>query len=229
MAKKKREGFFSSPAGMALVMVVLLPLILYGAVCAIEGKLIAPAELDAGQWVTFTGGLLAYGGTCFLGVLTIWQNVSLRKMNEKLLDIELWKNKPIFQVFIQLQDYSINTMTYDISIKNIGMTAVRGGEITGFIVANFEDIQRKNSIVLADKTFGGIAAGECQVQCLQTPVKKETRDNQTLFALLNFSYRDLAGNLETEELYFYIGPGAVVVTQKIYPISLGELKKRIVL
>lgn len=42
----------------------------------------------ADKWIALIGAILSYVGTCFIGIIAMWQNKELNKVNERLLTIE---------------------------------------------------------------------------------------------------------------------------------------------
>ena len=43
---------------------------------------------SADKWIALIGAILPYVGTCFIGIVAVWQNKELNKVNERLLKIE---------------------------------------------------------------------------------------------------------------------------------------------
>lgn len=48
------------------------------------------------NWIALIGAILSYVGTCFIGIIAMWQNKQLSGINEKLMKIEEVKLTPRF-------------------------------------------------------------------------------------------------------------------------------------
>lgn len=70
--------------GLALVLVIIESIALYGESTNTKFVFLETAD----KWIALIGAILSYVGTCFIGIIAMWQNKELNKVNERLLTIE---------------------------------------------------------------------------------------------------------------------------------------------
>jgi hypothetical protein len=71
-----------------LIIVFVTPLVVSYAWFTCDG-FIPIGDINKSYWLTFWGGFLAFYGTFFLGLVTIWQNKQFSEQNKQLLNIEV--------------------------------------------------------------------------------------------------------------------------------------------
>lgn len=76
---------------------------------------------SADQWIALICATLSYAGTCFIGIIAMWQNKKLSVVNDKLLKIEELKIAPKFKCKPGAFDFPENNGTDScIIIEHIG-------------------------------------------------------------------------------------------------------------
>lgn len=82
---------------------ILLLVIFFGGLLAtwvwfaIDG-IFSTGGMDKGVWLSFWGGFLAFFGTVFLGLVSIWQNENAYNISERMLKVEETKHVPVLDV-----------------------------------------------------------------------------------------------------------------------------------
>lgn len=208
---KNEKRFWKSPAAIALGIVGVLPFLFYCVVCGVEGRWIWPSELDGDQWATLLGGMLAYLGTCFVGILAMWQNIQFKQANDKAQDrqtdiinqslkIEEKKHRPVIGfewtaqgdpgVQIVIKNYKVEPIL-DLKFKDLVYTC------------NNKSIQVKNlEFIVID--------GSQRVSKILEPLGKvtgDTLDGSTPVLKGNVSCRNHLGVYYEDEIKIEFGSG----------------------
>lgn len=120
---------------------------------------------SADHWIALISAILPYAGTCFIGIIAMWQNQKLSKINEYMMNMEKAKLLPIIyckrnnvkhkngklRLYFQLEHKGGN-MARSIVIKNI---IVNRGDCEQSV----GDMELKKDLYIEDTIWGYI---ECE-------------------------------------------------------------------
>lgn len=100
---------------------------------------------SADYWIALLGAALSYAGTCFIGIIAMWQNKKLSVVNDKLLQIEELRITPKFKCkpgtltspenrktdsYIIIEHIS-GECAYDLKIENFELS-INGVKVSSF-------------------------------------------------------------------------------------------------
>ena len=129
--KRLWEWAKGHPVPLAVVGVAVLPFLAAGVICGIEGKLPILREFTVDQWAALFGGILTYAGTCFVGILAVWQNIRQKESNDeaqkrldgfnrRLIAIQESELKPILSILMYIGRHDKQSLSLQLYVKNKG-------------------------------------------------------------------------------------------------------------
>jgi len=213
---------------LAGVLLIIIPLLIILAICLCEWKTVSPNYPNGNQWISIFGGLLAYVGTCFMGLLAFWQNIKQREDNEKaqnrldnfntrLLKIEEQKVKPVIDI-VAGDNFGSGGDTKGTQIEltfiNIGDNAVKCLKIYNVSITCNE-----NCYTTQDFYLGGVASKssitkECLIKDAYNIIAEEHKIKISLVA----DYQDILDTSYSKKYTFtldYDGKGKLKVIEEL--------------
>ena len=79
------------------VWLIAFPVLFYFSICAIRWEFINITALSGEQWINIFGGILAYYGSCVIGMIAFWQTNKAHELSLSLFQNELKSNKGYFE------------------------------------------------------------------------------------------------------------------------------------
>lgn len=126
---------------LAVLFLFLLPV---GALaCLTRRGLLDWTKLGTAEWVALSAGVLTYLGTCFMGVVALWQNIrqkadndraqeKLDAFNERLANLEFKKAEPVLDVAVETYSAGGGSGTeFGLLVSNVGQTPILGLRVLG--------------------------------------------------------------------------------------------------
>ncbi|WP_195199847.1 hypothetical protein [Faecalispora jeddahensis] len=154
------------------------------------------------QWTSLAGGLLAYVGTCFIGLLTLWQNIRfkiendksqflLNSFNQRLLNVEEKRVEPVFDIGFD-NKWSCGgelgkSSSFELKFINIGETPI--------LYMNIQDVEvniKGSKYGAEDAYIGGLASKESYLKVFIVKDGTFAHEDEADFHFL-VEYKDILG------------------------------------